>query len=262
VKRDGNFEAVSVLPGSYIVSAVVGAAQTGGTILYGEENVQIGASDVDGLRLTLEPAGSITGTVRFQLSNPASAQSGATNTIVNLSLTSDTRGQGVYGQQQWEANHLNATFSQVLPGQYTLLASVPPSYGTWVKSATLRGQDVLNHPFTVNGATGPIEIVVSDDTGNFSAMVTDADDHPASASIVLKPATGQAIIIQAGEDGNATRQGIPSGEYKAWAFDDITNVPWAEDDWMTQHAGAAQQVTITNAGTTNVTLKRMAAPSE
>ena len=211
------------------------------------------------MKLALEPTGSLSGTARIELSNPGSAQPGVASPTIDVNLIPVT---GAFGQTQWDANHLSFTFPQVEAGQYTLRAVVRENNGAYVKSASLHGQDVLNHPITVNGTTGPVEIVISDDTGNFTATVTDADDHPVSAGIILKPAAGPSIIVHAGDDGNATRQGIPSGEYKAWAFDDITNVPWAEDDWMTQHAGAAQQVTITNAGTANVTLKRTAAPAE
>jgi hypothetical protein len=92
--------------------------------------------------------------------------------------------------------------------------------------------------------------------------VTDANDQPISGMIILKPSSGQAMIITAGDDGKATRDGLPTGQYRAWAFDDTRNIPYNEDDWMTQHAGPSQTVTISAAGSSNITLKRIAAPVE
>ena len=65
-----------------------------------------------------------------------------------------------------------------------------------------------------------------------------------------------------GDDGHATRQSFPTGDYRAWAFDDLSNVPYAEDDWMTQNAGPGEKVTVTKAGTANVTLKQMVVPPQ
>ena len=59
-----------------------------------------------------------------------------------------------------------------------------------------------------------------------------------------------------------SRKNVPAGEYKAWAFDNINLVPYADDQWMTQNAGPGERVTIASSGTVSVTLKRIAAPPE
>jgi len=183
---------------------------------------------------------------------------------VMLNLNPAQPGFGGAGQLKWDDNRVAFTWPEVQPGSYRLNARiVTGTQREYVKSATLRGQDVLNQPFAVDGPTGPIEVVISDDAGTFQANVVDAEGHPAAAGIVLKPASGRSLTGRAGDDGVATIQGVPSGEYSAWAFDNISQVPWNEDDWMAQHAGSPVHVTISRtAAAAPVTLKRMTAPAQ
>jgi len=181
--------------------------------------------------------------------------------VVNLNPAQP--GFGGAGQPKWDDNHLAFNWSDVTPGSYNLNARVAGIPGAYVKSATLRSQDVLNQPLSVEGPTGPIEIVVSDDAGTFQANVVDADGHPAASGVVLKPAAGRPLTGRAGDDGVVSMQNVPSGEYSAWAFDNISQVPWNDADWMAQHAGAPVHVVVSKtAGAAPVTLKRIAAPAE
>ena len=61
---------------------------------------------------------------------------------------------------------------------------------------------------------------------------------------------------------HATNATMPTGEYRAWAFDNLSTVPYGEEDWMSQNAGSGEKVTVTSAGSTSVTLKRITAPAE
>jgi hypothetical protein len=258
---DGTFDITGVISGSYVARVQV-QNQSGPPGLFAGQEVSVGSSDVNNLHLALQPLGSVTGTVHVVLTNPASDKPAASKPNININISPETPGMGgTGGPAQWDADHLNFTFAIVQPGRYVINANLPGNNGTYVKSATLNGQDVLNQPFTVNGATGPIEIVVSDDSGTFTANVTDANDQPISAMIILKPSSGQTITLGT-DDGKATRDGLPVGQYHAWAFDDIRNVPYNEDEWMTQHAGPATAVTISASGSANVTIKRVNAPAE
>jgi hypothetical protein len=266
VAPDGSFDITNVTPGSYIARTQAQIQPGPGgpnNSLFAEQEVQVGNSDVNNLHLTLQPPGSVSGTVHVVLSNPTADKPGASQLTVNVNINPETPGfGGVNGQAQWDADHLNFTFPSVMFGQYYLNANVRQDIGTYIKSATLNGQDVLNQPFAVNGNTGPIEIVVSDDSGTFTANVADANDQPISAMIILKPSIGQVLTIPAGDDGKASRDGLPTGQYRAWAFDDTRNVPYNEDEWMTQHAGPATSVSISASGSVNVTVKRVTAPAD
>ena len=264
VKPDGTFDIPAVPPGSYVARAVlpqIGANNSPGTQIQALADVQVGDADVDNVTLTAQSPGSLNGTLRFELTNPSTAGS----PVVDVALTPATNGPNFSGplpRPQWDSSHLSFEFTPVAPAQFRFQAYNAGGQGVYVKSATIHGQDVLNQPLTVNGTTGPIEIVVSDDVGSIDATVNDADGHPAPASVLLVSQSGRQMFMIAGDDGHATNPSMPAGEYRAWAFDNLNTVPYAEDDWMSHNAGPGEKVTVMAAGNASVTLKRIAAPAE
>jgi hypothetical protein len=282
LQRDGTFDIANVAPGNYIATARVPMQNGGpggpgrGMAPMATARITVGNSDVNGIQLTLQSPAAVNGTVRYDLADgppapqpqaakqdQASQESGQmSGPRVMLNLNPAQPGFGGAGQLKWDDNRVAFNWPEVQPGSYTLNARIVGLQSAYVKSATLRGQDVLSQPFPVDGPTGPIEVVVSDDAGTFQANVVDADGHPAAAGIVLKPATGRPLTGRAGDDGVATIPSVPSGEYSAWAFDNISQVPWNEDDWMAQHAGSPVHVTVSKtAAAAPVTLKRITAPA-
>jgi hypothetical protein len=220
----------------------------------------VGESDVNGMSLTFQPEGSLTGTVRVALVSPSTTAS----PMVNVNLRPAVNGVGFAGpipQAQWDSGHLAFEFRDVPVGQFLLNANVNGP-GAYVKSGTLHGQDVLNQPFTIDGTLGPIDVVVSDDTGGIDVTVSDADGHPVAASILLQAATGMRRFLNSGDDGHATQKNLPVGEYRAWAFDNLQAVPYAEDAWMNQNAGSGERVTVTSGGSATISLRMVVSPFE
>ncbi|HVW08523.1 MAG TPA: carboxypeptidase-like regulatory domain-containing protein [Bryobacteraceae bacterium] len=273
---DGTFDITNVTPGNYIATARVPGPGRGMPPT-ATARITVGDSDVNGVQLTIQPPVPVNGTVRYELAGGTPAVPAAPanqgqftegalpvagpGVIVNLSPAEPSLG-GV-GQPQWDDDHLAFNWPEVSPGSWILNANVRSIPGAYIKSATLRGQDVLNQPFPIDGPTGPIEIVVSDDSGIFQANVTDADGHPVPGFVVLKPAAGRPLTGRAGHDGVVSIENVPTGDYSVWAFDNMTDVPWNEDDWMARNAGSPIRVTISKtAGAAPVTLKRITAPAQ
>jgi hypothetical protein len=222
----------------------------------------VGNSDVDNVSLTFQPGGSLSGTVRYQFSNSATP----VNPPVTVSLRPASNDGGFIGripQAQWDSDHLNFNFADVQPSSELRLNANVNGREVYVRSVTLRGQDVTNQPFTVEGTAGPVDIVVSDDTGSVDVTVNDSDGHSVpDASVILLSAYGLRRTLSSGDDGHAVQKNIPTGEYLAWAFDNLAAVPYAEGEWMNQNAGSGEKVSVTSAGNATLTLKRMTAPKE
>ena len=271
VQTDGSFDIATVAPGSYIAMLNWQTNPPGpqpGTV---QAPVEVGSSDVDNVQLTYQPGGSLSGAVHYQFSNPATSANPPVT--VNLRPNSNNGFVGPIPQAQWDSDHLNFDFANVPPGMLFLLnaslnggavsARSVNGSAVYVKSATLRSQDVLNQPFTVQGPAGPVDIVVSDDTGSIDVTVNDSDGHPAiDASVILMSTSGQRRFLISGDDGHAIQKNLPTGDYRAWAFDNSMTVPYAEEDWMNQNAGPGEKVTITSGGAATLTVKRQLAPKE
>jgi hypothetical protein len=262
VQEDGTFDIRGALPGSYIAIAQTNSPGGSQPVML-QTPVEVGNSDIDNVSFSAQPPGSLSGTVRYQFSNPATVA----NPPVTLNLRPDPAGAyfGQIPQVQWDANHLNFDFAGIQPSaELHLNAFVNGRItGVYVKSATLRGQDVMDQPFTVDGAVGPLDIVVSDDTGAIDVTVNDSDGHPAvDARIILLSASGHTEFLTSGDDGHALRKNLPTGDYRAWAFDNFTTVPYAEVEWMNQNAGPGEKAAITSGGNVTLTLKLQTAPKE
>ena len=157
---------------------------------------------------------------------------------------------GPIPQAKWDDAHRSFQFIDAPSGELRLNVNLNGPNGVadaYIKSVTLRGQDVMNRSLTIEGETGPIEIVVSDDVGGLDATVNGGDGSPVPGSVMLLSTTGRRVMLNAGDDGHATRKNVPAGEYKAWAFDNINTVPYADDQWMTQNAGPGERVIIASA---------------
>jgi hypothetical protein len=260
---DGTFDLVGVAPGSYTVRANFpsppGPVGRGGQDT-AVAQVEVREADINGLVLAVQPPGSVTGTVRFELSNPQTPPNPNVNVNMNPAPVNGMIIGGSFpGQPQWDAAHLGFSFPEVQAGEYRINVGTP---AMWVKSMTLRGQDILNVPFAVDGTTGPVEIVLSDQTGDLDISITDKDGQPAGGGVILKPSHGQTIMMRVAESGHITRKGLPVGDYTVWAFDDVNMVPWAENDWMTRYAGPSEKISIVQGNTSNLTMKRTVAPNE
>jgi len=232
-------------PGSYLASAWTSDSRVG------QARVEVGSADIDNLVLPLQPMASVVGTVRYELSHTAQAsgvsQGTNPNVRVELKPAEGTINYGIPNDPTWDSDRLNFVFHSVATDQYKINAGVRGEK-SYVKSVTMKGRDVQNQAFGVEGTTGPIEIVVSDDVGGVDAMVNDGDGKPIAAYVVLISANGQEHTLVSGDDGHAKGGNIPPGDYRAWAFEDIDSVPYAEPDWMARNAGAGEKVTVTSGG--------------
>jgi hypothetical protein len=169
---------------------------------------------------------------------------------------------GVNGSNFTDAewDNLNFVIRLIAPGEYLLNISPDAASGYWVKSATLKGRDVLNQSVRVDGASGPVEIVLSDAVAGVNITTADADGNPANGVIVMQ--NGSSTIFALAGKGYVEKHGVPPGEYKVWAFDDISTIPWADSEWMAQNAGPGKHVTVKLGEMASVTVTRVTAPQE
>jgi hypothetical protein len=250
-RPDGSFDISDVAPGSYRLEAVV-APHSGGEPLFAESVVEAGGGDGAGnVRLSLRPLGSVTGNIRADSKLSAAP-------VVDISLAAPS-GFVFSPDAEWNTTHTGFTLPQIPPGQYQLLAEAANA-NQWIKSASLSGRDVLNQPLSVGGSAGPIEIAVSEETSDVDLTITAADGSPLPGDVILMPRTGHAVVIRSTPEGHIHHHGLSAGEYRAWAFDDASMIPWAEEDFRSQFASLAQKFEVKTGETITATLKRLPAP--
>jgi hypothetical protein len=253
INPDGRFDIAGVTPGSWTVSTDY---FEGGVRLTARVPVEVGNADLDDVAVHLDSAFTVTGKVRIE-----SKSSGApANRQFALSLRSSEPMLGT-GQIKWGADNASFTIPDVTPGNYRLDAFPPGPF--YVKSATLNGVDLLRQEVSIAQSAGPIEIVLSDDSGAIDVQVTGADDQPLASSGVMFLQDGMGPRIAAtAPDGHIKLQALAPGDYRIYAWDDAQQVEYADADWMQRYGGGGVSVSLQGGQTAQVTVKQQSVPTQ
>ena len=251
--RNGRFDFANVPPGTYALNAnnpVAGEQQLA------TATVNVGSTDVDGVTLVFQAGVLVTGTVRIEDSGLPAA--GSVNVpskpVVNVNINPVGMG-GRSGRVQWDADHKQFSIADVQPGKYRVNINVP---GTtyFIKSVRLRDREIRNEDFQVDGPTGPIEIVVSNESGMLQGTVNDSDGKPVASQIIVQCGDMPIYQSRSRDEGTFTIRVLPVGTCKAWAFGGDEEVEYADEEWMRRNAGSGTDVTISGGATAQVTLTR------
>lgn len=243
---DGKFD-YRVPAGSYMISADYFEA---GKHLLARVPIEVGATDIDNVTVALDSGFNITGRVRI---DPQSRQTTFRSQFgINLRPVEPTTGAG---QLKWDADHTSFSFNDMSPGAYRLDVFPPGPF--YLKSATLAGQDILNNEFSVAQAAGPIEIVLSDDGGSIEGDVVNDDGQPAMGGIIALR-NGRATVVPS--SGHFKFQNLAPGDYAVYAWDDINQVEYADQDWMRRYGGSGTAVTVSAGQNTQVKLTQQKVP--
>ncbi|HWE52736.1 MAG TPA: carboxypeptidase regulatory-like domain-containing protein [Bryobacteraceae bacterium] len=276
--RDGKFDIPNATPGSYILRA---NRMAGGEVEFANAFIEVNGSDVDGISLVFQPGATVSGTVKIEnaatVAAPVTAsagQAGATGQdgqqpqdtsgkpMVNVNIYAIGFGGGM-GRLRWDADHTSFSIPDVQSGKYRINVNVPGG-GYFVKSVRLNDHEIradgFSDGFMVQGPTGPIEIVVSNESGTLQGTVNDTAGNPAASQVIVQCGDAPVITGRSQDDGALKIQNVPAGACKAWAFDDGRNVEWADEEWMRRNAGSPADVVITSGSSAQVTLVRRVVP--
>jgi hypothetical protein len=245
--RDGQFD-FRALPGSYTLVADYFEA---GKRQSSRVPVEVGSTDVDNVVVRMEPGFTVTGLVRVHSQSSAPAP----QFNVNLRPTEPNAGGG---QAKWSTDRTSFTFTDMVPGAFRLTGQPPAPF--YIKSATLAGQDILDHEIPISQAAGPIEITLRDDGGSLDADVVDAAGQPVAATVMLLRGTNRVASFPAGSNGHFKLANIAPGDYVVYAWDNPNQVQYAEPDWMRRYGSGGVSVTISAGQNAQVKLTQQSVP--
>ena len=253
VRPDGTFEVVGVGPGSYWITSdyYEGAMRWTARV-----PVQVGGSDVDGVNVRLEQAFSVPGTLKTE-SETETGQVTARGNPLNFNLREAGESTGGGGHVAWAKDGRSFTIENVAAGVYRLTAF--PEGKIFVKSATAGGQDLLGEGAAITGPGNLVEIVLSDNAGAMDVQVEDGDGKPAESAVILLSEGRQAKTLRTNATGRLSTQGLPPGRYQVTAWDDSTEVEYANPDWMRRYA-FSQTVTVEAGQTASLKLTQSRLP--
>jgi len=281
VSPDGSFRYENVVPGRYILSAlissptatrefvggvstVVTVADPTGACMYGQTDVQVNGTDLSGVFVPLRPCMKIAGRVEFagtSLTPPTDLTS--VNLRVSVRATpeaSTVRAVGVTTRYvQSNGTFVIGMLGEVRPGAYQFAADVAgsqPGKGWVLRSVMSEGRDVLDSPLVITDgspAVTPIVVTFTDQRSALVGRLETATQLPAVDYTVLAFTTNQAWWTQPfrrvcttrpATNGDFAFEDLPPGDYFLAALTDIEPDEWQDAAFLATIVGSAVRVTV------------------
>jgi hypothetical protein len=238
----GSFAIDRVVPGSYIVSA----RSTSGERLAAFTRIRVLSAKqffLD-LRLPMSPGLQIVGNLGLGSEViPDISRARISLTAVETGFPSpievapNARGQ--------------FSFSDVLPGEYLLSVSGLPD-DMYVRAAMYDTTDALESGVTVrNQISSPLQLQLGADGGRIAVAVFNRDNKQLpDVSVVLVPDSSrrhrpdQYRIAVTGSEGQATFRGIPPGNYKIFAWEQIEPNAYLNSEFVRAYEDLGVGVTV------------------
>ncbi|OLD57232.1 MAG: hypothetical protein AUI54_03480 [Acidobacteria bacterium 13_1_40CM_2_56_5] len=262
---NGTFEFRGVAPGSYQIfattqpelDAAIGpnaAPRTVAELLdvlifsrpTAQAAVEVSASDVENLILTLSPGISIPGRLRVDGQELA-----AIGGFENIHIMLESAGAGEHMQLP-RPMAPDGTFSldNVPAGEYRLRVNYPQPT-IYVRAAFLNSVDVLHQPLVVsNTPPGTLEITLSSKAGQVDGNVLNEQSQPiAGIQAVLIPDRfrdrfGGYKTAVTDPKGHFVFRSIAPGEYKIFAWEAIEDFAYFDPDFLRSYEDRGKLVSI------------------
>jgi len=271
VHKDGTFVIRDVSPGSYLVLASVEGSSVP---MIPRQDLEVGSSNVDGLRLSPQPGATVRGRLRLE-----SAGKRFDPDQVYLVL------QPVDGQDD-EVAIPGANFSNlahVAAGGEFLWRDVPPGNyyvqivgngsgvnEDWFLKTVLSGaREVSESGVAVSGGTVLLDLVASANGAVVDGVVVDSKDKPVANAVVvavpesrLRGRVDQYRQTVSDQNGHFTLRGIRGGTYTLFAWESVDGQAYFDPEFLKSYEGQGKALQLSEAERKTVQLTVIAAGDE
>ena len=226
----GAFELRGVLPGAYILSAETGNRDNS---LSARVQINVGANDIDGIRLTPMPGSNIPGQVRFDSDGQANLAA------VHIYLNAQDAGPNSGAADSAVKPNGAFTLEDVGRGNYVPNVQGVPE-GFYLKSIRFGDREVLDSGLDLsNGGGGTLDVVLGAGGGSIEGLVTGPKQAAApGATVVLIPEQSRREqryrykTATADQAGKFKLTGIAPGDYKVFAWEELESGAYLDPEFM------------------------------
>ncbi len=237
------------------------------------QSVDVTNGNVDGVVLTLQPLGELRGTAKVEGETKAVDSSGQSNapppqTMHARIFLVPSDGAPDFNQLTASTNNDGSfVLPNVGPGKYRLNVFGIPQ-GTYLKSVLLENQEVLASGFDLSqGAAGrSLQVVFSAKGGQIDGTIqTDQQQSSQGTIVTLIPDPPQPEqtylyrVTTADQSGHFSLKDLAPGKYRLFAWEQLENGAQFDPEFLKPHESQSVQVTLSESGHEQPTLKRIAA---
>jgi len=263
----GQFRTTSFAPGDYLLTAIANDPQ--GQRSFAQTSVNVQGAGASSVTLSLEPAFEIQGRIRVE-DFPASAAPDLTklsvraaNTITALAdaLPSTPSASGVFTLR----NVTSGNYIITVPPISNIFSTIDPPapwQNAYVKSIRLGNIDVVDNGMRlVSPPSTPLEIVIEARGGSVRGVVRNSSRAAVpNATVVLVPEEvnrhRKDLFRSALADasGGYHIEGLPPGNYKLFAWEDVESQIWHDPGFMRVYEDLGKAVAIADGSSQTVDL--------
>ena len=261
--KEGAFELIHVLPGSYVLLA---ANVEGPIQILARQPIEVSTQNLEGLVLNLQPPFEVHGTVQTVGEPVGEQKTGGNevlgrpaNTRINL-IPTDMMFNSASGQVNQDGTFV---LPNVVAGKYRLnINGTPP--GTYVKAIRYGNADALASGLDLNdGGAGSIQVILSNGAGEITGSVQ-SDQGPVEGTQVTlapdppdpdRPALYQQSVVDM--NGKFTIRNVAPGKYRVYAWEDLEPGAYQDAEFMKPLESLGTRVTVEENGKEQTRLTRI-----
>jgi len=253
--KDGSFIIRDVSPGNYTILATI----EGSTMpMMARQSLQVGSTNVEGLRLAPQPGTTIRGQMRVESKTGTSRFDTERVFLALPSLDSEQDDGMLAGRESFSSMaHVapDGTFqwTDVPPGSYyvQVVGDANANDGWFVKSVLAAGREINDSGVTLNGGTVPLEVVISANGGVVEGVVVDQKGEPVSNAIVvavpearLRTRLDHYRKTVSDQSGRFSLRGVRSGDYTLFAWQNVDGEAYYNPDFLKSFEGQGSALHI------------------
>jgi uncharacterized protein (DUF2141 family) len=270
--KDGSFVIHDVSPGSYTILASIEGSPVPMTA---RQSLQVGSTNVEGLRLSPQPGTTMRGRVRVEGRNNAS-RFDPERVFLALQSVDSQQEEGVLPGRENFSNlahvALDGSFqwTDVPAGSYyvQVMGDTTANEGWFVKSVAAGGRDISESGISVDGGTVTMDLVISANGGVCEGVAVDRKGDPvANAVVVAVPETRMRSRVDryrktvTDQTGRFTLRGIRPGDYTVFAWESVDGEAYYNPDFLKAHEGQGSAMHVSEGERKSVHLEAIAEPA-
>lgn len=243
IHKDGTFVFHDVSPGNYtIMAAVEGSAVP----MTARQSLQVGSTNVEGLRLSPQPGAIVQGHLHFESRNQLRFDPERiflTLQMVDAGEESDTA--QVFRESFSNIAHVAADgsfqWTDVPAGNYYVqIVGDGDANGSWyMKAVSSGGRDVNDAGIAVNGGTLTLDLVASANGGVADGMIINSKGEPFPNAVVvavpdahLRSRTDHYRKTVSDQTGHFSLRGLRPGDYTIFAWESVEGEAYYNQDFV------------------------------
>src|SRR5579864_2826579 len=273
--KDGSFVIRDVSPGNYTILASIEGSPVPMTA---RQSLQVGSTNVEGLRLSPQPGTTMQGRMRVEARNGA-GRFDPDRVFLALQSVDSEQDEGILAGRESFSNLAHVApggsfqWTDVPAGSYyvQVMGDTTANEGWFVKSVAAGGREVNESGITVDGGTVTLDLVISANGGAVEGVVVDRKGEPvANAVVVAVPEAHMRSRIDhyrktvADQTGRFSLRGLRPGDYTVFAWESVDGEAYYNPDFLKLYEGSGSAMHVSEAERKSLQLEAIpeSGPSE